>query len=512
MEEVQLVSSELEKRIEKIKKRIFDWFKEDNLNIYLVLVLIFAFAIRLYYFIQVGNQPLWWDEAVYGALAKNFISNMWGGTHLIQYETMIRPLFLPFIWSLLMRIGIPEMGARFFLEFIPSIISVFLVYLIGKEIFEKRVGIISAFIFSVLWIHLFYTVRLLTNVPALVFLFLSIYLFIKSTKYGLNYKFFSLALIFLSFSTLTRYPNGIIFFVYVFMLLINKQFLLNKLKFWYFGLMGISPILLFFLYNFMTQENIFPALLGGQYINAGEKITTPFAFGLLNYIPIYLQTTFFIFFILGTIILLFELFVGYNLIPKTTKLKNSLLLFLILISVYSFFIFYLRAAEDRYFFPICISLCVFTGFGINLVYGFIKKHNKFLAISFLLLVLFLGAYVQISQATNLIENKKTSFLQERQGFEWMDKNTPKSSIYAGSGIAPYVIYYTSRNYYELPSSSQEIGEDLNSDYLILQIFHNSPEYFAEYFNNNFEKWKTLQIFYLDEEKKQPAFIIYRKVK
>ena len=147
---------------EKKIKDFFNWIKQP-LNFSLMGVLVFAFIIRLYYFIQVGNQPLWWDELCYGSLAKNMISGAWDGTSLIIGETLIRPPFFPFIWSLLMSINFPEMASRLMLEFLPSVLSVFFVYLVGKEIFGKRVGIIASFIFSVFWIHLFYTIRFLTK-------------------------------------------------------------------------------------------------------------------------------------------------------------------------------------------------------------------------------------------------------------------------------------------------------------------------------------------------------------
>src|SRR3989344_1878264 len=156
----------MEEHEEVIKKRqdkVFAWLK-DPLNFSLVAVLLFAAGIRLYYFFLVGNQPLWWDEACYGSLAKNLLTHQWDGTQLIIGETHIRPMLLPIMWAALLFLKMPESVIRFTLELIPSILSVFFVYLIGKEVFNKRVGIISAFIFSVLWVHLFYTVRLLTHI------------------------------------------------------------------------------------------------------------------------------------------------------------------------------------------------------------------------------------------------------------------------------------------------------------------------------------------------------------
>ena len=187
MEELSIEKS-LEEGKEKLQNKVFNWLK-NPLNLSLVLVLLFAFAIRLYYLFLTKGQPLWWDEACYGSLAKNILTSLWSSTDLITSESIIRPPLFALAWAILIFLNIPETGTRFILEIIPSFLSVFFVYLIAKEIFNKRTGIFAAFIFSVLWIHLFYSIRFLTDVPSLLFLFASIYLFIKANKNELNYNF-----------------------------------------------------------------------------------------------------------------------------------------------------------------------------------------------------------------------------------------------------------------------------------------------------------------------------------
>jgi len=492
-------------------KKIIDWFKEDKSNILLVAVLLFAFAIRLYYFFQVGNQPLWWDEACYGSLAKNLITHQWGGTDLIVGETLIRPLFLPILWAGLLILKLPESAIRFLLEFIPSILSVFFVYLIGKEVFSKRIGIISAFIFSVLWIHLFYSVRLLTNVPSIVFLFASVYLFILATKNQFNYKYFSISLLLLSIATLIRYPNGIVFFVYFIMLILRKQLYLNKSKFWLMGLIGIAPILLFFIINLISSGNIFPALLGGGYINVsgGEKVYYPIAWSSLNFIQVYLKNIFFVLFLFGAGTILFDFIMGYNLILKE-KRRNYLLLILIFVSIYSFYIFYIRSVEDRYFLPISFIFCLFAGFGLDSLSKLIKKYNKYLSLLFILVILIVGAYSQITFADSLIKNKKQSFLQIRQGFEWIRDNTPKDSSIIGLGTEPYIVYYAERDLLVLPKNESDKGEIANADYLVVHAFNQYPEYINNYLQENKEVWIPINVFFFDEQKTQPALVIYQK--
>jgi 4-amino-4-deoxy-L-arabinose transferase-like glycosyltransferase len=499
---------EKEQTLEKRKQAVFNWLK-NPLNLSLTIVLIIAFAIRLYYFLNVGNQPLWWDEACYGSLARNMVTGDWAGTALIVGEGAIRPPFFPFVWSLFMRMHFSELAIRFVLEFLPSVLTVFFVYLVGKEVFGKRAGVIAAFMFSVLWIHLFYTIRFLTNIPALAFLFLSIYLFILSTKNKLNYKLLGTSLVLLSISTLFRYPNGLIFFVYFVMLIIGKQLNLNKLKFWMTGLIGLIPIWIFFIFNFITKGNIFPALLGKAYLKPDEAILRPLGFSFLNYIPIYLRNVFFVLFLIGLVIVLFELIIGYNFIPKNKKLQNYLHILLILIIIFSFFIFFLRIIEDRWLFATALPLVCIAALGIDKCYLFIKKYNKYLAVILLIGILIFGAYPQIKTADDLITVKKGSYIQMRQAFEWIKATTPEDTVIAGLGIEPYLVYYSGRQ--QLPISHDESDKEKikDADYLIQHAFIGQPPYLGQYIQDNQDKLTLANVFFFDAQQKQPAVIIYK---
>lgn len=519
----------VEKRKRKLKDALFGWVK-DNYDKTFLVILGMALIIRLYYFFLTMNQPLWWDEACYGSLAANLVSHLWDNTQLIRGETLIRPILFPFFWSILMRLHIPETGVRFLLEFIPSILSVFFVYLTTKELYNKRIALMSSFVFSVFWIHLFYSSRLLTNIPALLFLFSSIYYFVKSTKNNFIPKYFSISLILLSISTLMRYPNGLIFFAYLFMLIIGKKLLIKDKKFWISGIIGLTPILLFFLFNFIASGNIFPALFGGGYLTPAEidGQSAPPAWGFLHNIPIYLSTfsilqlpsisfiallksIFFIFFLIGFGIALLELVLGYNLIIKNKRIMAHLLLFLVLISIYSFFIFYLKGAEDRYFFPTSITLAAFTALGMDYFYKFIKKlKGKNLAITVVIVILFIGAYTQITFADQLIKNRQQSFLQIRQGFEWFAKNTPETTVVAGTGIEPYAVYYARNQQLAIPLNRSEEDKILEADYLVYHFFTPQQDYIPDYLTKNQDKWEVVNAFFFDYQNQQPAFVIYKR--
>lgn len=497
---------------EERKRRIINWLKQPT-NLALIAILILALVLRANYFVITENQPLWWDEAAYGSLAKNLVHHRWDNTTAIIGETHIRPPLLPYFWSIIINLGLGEPSARFILEFIPSILSVFFVFLIGKELYNKNVGLIAAFILSVLWIHLFYTARLMTDIPTLFFLFSSIYYFIKSQNEEFNPKYFAISLFLLSISTLIRYQSGLLLFVYLlFLILTFRRDLLKLPKFYLSGITGVIPLLIFFVYNKAKYGNIFPALLSGDYVT-GAEATKPFAFNLLNYIPIYLETTFFVLFIIGAAIAIFELILGFDMIKKKKNLKSHLLAFLIPLVFYSYFIFYLRAAEDRYFFPMSLSLGVFIGIGITFVYKFIKRYSKNLAFVLILSILLFGAYNQIIFADSLIKNKKQSFLQSKQGFEWIKGNTPEDSITLGSGIEVYSLYYAERYTLRLPEGDNVTINEIDAisaDYLVAHAFATPPSYFGSYLQNNPDKWQPVHVVFFDSAQTQPALIVYKK--
>ena len=112
--------------------------------------------LKLYYFFKLGNQPIWWDEGDYLSIPRVWQVALPEKPEWWGHFTGIRPLLLPVIWFLIMEIGLGEATMRFFTILIPSIITVYLVYAVGRDLYNKKIGLISAFIMSVYWVHFFY--------------------------------------------------------------------------------------------------------------------------------------------------------------------------------------------------------------------------------------------------------------------------------------------------------------------------------------------------------------------
>ncbi len=159
---------------EKRKEKIKNWLKNPY-NLIFLFILIAGILIRIYYFDITKSQPIWWDEADYLAYAKNIagITPYWTITD--QHNSM-----LPYLVAIFFKAGISEEIAKFFLEFLPSVLLIFLVYEICLLMYnDRRIALISSFLMAFLWEVLFNTMRFHVDIPALTLGLTSIYIFWK---------------------------------------------------------------------------------------------------------------------------------------------------------------------------------------------------------------------------------------------------------------------------------------------------------------------------------------------
>ncbi len=496
----------LEKRKEKLKKQFFSWIKKPH-NFALAGILIFSFFIRMYYFFLTKGQAHWWDSLAYGSMAKEFIFHRWSENGFLLHEFIIRPPLLPFLWSILMRLNLSEFFSMFLLQIIPSFLSVVFIYLIGKQLFNKKIALISSFFMAVLWINLFYSVRMLTGVPSLTLILMSIYFFLKFDK-KMEIKNFALSIFFLSLAVLMRYPSGLVGFVYVLFLFSTKKFSFLKNKsFWIGGILGIIPLISFFIRNILVYETLFPAV--ETYSKGAESLPSYAFYTLSNLIPHILQKFLLIFFILGLLIILFRIILSFGFYSKIRSLRSDLFVFLLLLVPLLFFIFWLKAAEDRYLFICLPSIIFLVSRGISYPYNLVKKYNKNIAVVLLVLVLITGAYSQISFANTMIESKKTSYLQMKQAFLWINENTPEDAVLLGDAIDPYTIYYAERGIAHWNKTDLQ-GSLSGVDYIIIHGFEHQSVEVLDYVNINLSsKLSPVNAVFFDQEQKQPAVIIYK---
>lgn len=493
-----------EKKAEERKEKMKNWLKEPS-NIAILAIMILAIVLRLYYFFIAKNQALWWDEAAYGSVAKALLNPALMESPILAREFIIRPLFLPLLWSVFIRFGFAEQFIKFIIILIPSVLSVFFAYLIAKETLNKRAALISALIFSVLWIHLFYSLRMLTDVPALFFSLASIYFFIKAYKQDFEFKPFFWSIFLLSLSIMMRFPFALVGFVYILFIIFTARFnAFKKKSFWLGGILGLIPLLAFFIYNTIKTGFFFPALRDVS----STSTATKFAFYTINFIPHILQKILSVFFIAGLVLCIAELALGFGTIRKNKKLGSHLFMLFILAITLAFFVFVIKAAEDRYLFVGMISFIYLTAISLDYLYTFIKKYNKAIAIIALVLILAFGSYQQFKYGDAMIKDKSQSYAQMKEAFSWIKENSGPSDIVMSYGEL-YSVYYAERNVYSIPANETEIESHLSRvkpAFFVLSAYFPHQPYVDAYIQQHSNIFKPEKVVYLNE---QPVVVVYR---
>tara|TARA_Y100000310_G_scaffold343464_1_gene451205 strand:- start:58 stop:1575 length:1518 start_codon:yes stop_codon:yes gene_type:complete len=498
---------DIELRKRNAKKKI-ESFVNDKYKITLIGIMVFALIVRIYFFFATKDQAHWWDTLAYAGLAKNMIHHLWDANHFIITEAIIRPPLLPIIWAALMNLGVSEIGTILLIEILPSLASVYLMYLIGKELYDEKIGLLSAFFFSIAWIHLFYSMRIMTDTPSLFLAMLSIYFFLKSYE-DMKLREFSLSILFLSLAILMRYSHGLIGFAYIIFLTITwKHKVLAKKNFWMGGIIGVIPLIIFFVYNLINSGNIFPAT--GNYVQSA--IDKPaFAYYVIGFMPHIFRNVILGLFILGGIFAVFELFIGANLINKVKKIRSHAFLIILFLVSIIFFVFIIKAAEDRYLMMIFPTVFAFASLFLIKIYNFSKHYCKVFGVLLVILILVWAAYGQWNYGKPIIDSRTESFRPMKEALVWIGENTPEDSRILGQWADPYTIYYAHREVEEWPRDLDNLsGFEPNADYLIDNNVHQPDMRIRQFINDELlDRLTVLQVFYIDDAQQVPGAIIYK---
>jgi hypothetical protein len=174
-----------------IDKSIDFIFSKDSRK-WVLLLFIIAFIVRTLLATRVEFGA---DEMVHGTHAIGFIES--GKLQIMDQDA---------VWFWLTDLSLKTIGSTLFglrfLSILLGSLSVILVYLIGKEMFSKKVGLIAAFVLAVSPFQFSQTVALM-DIPMSFFAFFAVYLLIKSYKTN-NSKLFYLAWISLGIAIMIK--------------------------------------------------------------------------------------------------------------------------------------------------------------------------------------------------------------------------------------------------------------------------------------------------------------------
>ena len=329
-----------------------------------------------------------------------------------------RPLVWPVFLGLLWKIGLNPVIFGKILELMFGLGCIYLVYLIGRKVFNEKIALLSAFFLAFSPTFLFYSSTILTGIPSLFFSLLSIYLFVKN-KYLLTG-------LFLGLSFMTRFLQLFIIIPIIFILLLYKKNKLKKIINLSYGfLIILIPYLI--LNIFLYKNPVYPFLLQifmSKY--TGWVFHQSLSFYFIN---LFKENFLILFAIAGTVIVL-----------KQKDYKKIAILSVFLL----FFVFFNSIAhkEMRFILVFLPYMCLVMSYGIFKGFNLIKKRKKLLY-----LVVILAGVIWLTQEINQI--KAPIYKEYREFIDYVEKDEVKDGIWISNPIfivnsnkkADELIYY-----------------------------------------------------------------------
>ena len=498
----------VEDKKEKIKEKIKIWLKKPA-NLILLGVLIFSFIVLMYYFNLTTNQPLWYDEGEYMSAA-----NYWAFG--IPYNIHpARPPLLSFLTAILFKLGFGLLSVKFLLEIIPAFLTIIFIYLLIDEMYNnKKLALITSFILSVSWIHLFYTMRLMTDALGFLFGILAIFCFWKGYINNKGKGYIWLIGVFVSLSFLCRLTGVLYGLLILLFLVLTFQFNFIKNKhMWASFAFSLLTILPYLIWGYFYYGKIF-AFRAGYGGSAGTL-----GWWMLQLVYDYPEFVFFILFFIGLITLV-PMFLSLDrlILKKDKKYYNDLFIILNVLFTLGFFIYFLRVGENRWLMMMSIGIFTLSAKGILFIYNIaFKNFGRTIGIFLIILILVSGAYYQLKHADMIINIKKDSYSQVRDAALWMKENSnPEDTIISASHTQ--MTYYSERkmltyfnftaNRYFTSEEFDKVIENYKPKYYIVSAFEPSIPQWTYTYPQNKSNFIPVKVWFSDQEQKQPLLIIY----
>jgi len=252
----------------------------------IIIILIFSFLLRL-----IGiNQSLWLDEAISVNMAKLPISS-------IVTQFSIRDFHPPtYYWFLntWIRLFGDEVWVMRLSSILFSLVTVWLIYKIGKEIKDKKTGLWAAILVGVNPLLIYFSQELRMYSMVTMWLIGSIYFLVKilnpSTKLRTNWKNILGFNIMTGLSFVTFYGSIFLIGAEILYLLVNKKIKLFLMCVWgiILALILISPLLMIQLQysqNALLQVNNWNLALGKVNLKNLLLIPLKFSVGKVSWWP-----------------------------------------------------------------------------------------------------------------------------------------------------------------------------------------------------------------------------------
>jgi 4-amino-4-deoxy-L-arabinose transferase-like glycosyltransferase len=387
---------------------------------------------------------------------------------------------------------------------------------------------------SLSWILVFFTGRILTDLPAAFFVLLALLFFWKGYVLKEGNKFLYLFGLFLALAILTRMQSFMFippFLIYIF---ITEKFKMFKNKHLWITL-GIFLLLLipqFVLYAIHYGNPLTD--LAAHYLGIGVSSSSTSYSGdqrgitmaIFNYfysvsggqqvgLPYMMSTLIFILLLAGTLYFFSDLFIGIDKLFKNKTLQDKFFVLTWILSLFLImgFIGQISYVEQRYvsaglpfLFMIAISPLWFIGETLVKHSHINKKIVYFiLVVGFILLLI-----PNFNTANSMTDQKLTSYKEIQEAGLWIKANSNSSDLIMTQS-RPQIVYYAERNVqpgelnmFENESFFESTVKELKPKYLVLSSFEQSPDWVYTYPLNHSNVLFPVQAYPQDK----PVVIVY----
>lgn len=469
----------------------------------LFLIVLLGAGLRFY---DLTAESFWTDEMV--SLIHVRTENTKALIDSVIYAELLPPGYFLFLkyWS--NYFGETEFALRFLSVLFDSL-SIILIYLLGKKIFNPKVGLFSALFFSITMLQVVYAQEARPYALFGFLVLLSSYLFLCLYKDGLGrkkkYYFIGYALV----NVTSLYVNYIALFIFLFHLLIFLFFFYpeNKSSLKEHLLSLISTFILF--------------LPGIQILYLQALIRHPLLQKtlILRGVPEFLSNLGIIFYLLPLILVILFLFLGFYLFKKylNASLMKEYLIRVILWVAFLFGIIHLILLNTtlRSFALIRHSFFIFPFFIILLAWAVLELKSsklRFLAIFIILLFNSGTLLIYYTETTKAPWDEAIDFISEHS-----DQNTLILFDRSGSNVLLYD-YYSLEGFRHLNLTREDRGKLMKIDeaelFRLLAKEHNfwlvssrnikTGDYYKELLTNKYplileKKYKELELYYFKTE-------------
>ena len=501
----QLISINQTQEKKESKNFIFYWL-EDSYDKLFLLIILAALIIRIIVYLKTNDQALWWDAADYMASAKR-----WAGINpnLIDMWYYRRGFLWPLIGTLFFAIGIGEIGMRILVVLLSTGI-IFVSYFLISEMFNKKLALLTSLGITLSWVFLFFTGRLLTEIPATFFLLIALLFFWKGYMKNQGTKYFILFGIFAALTVLTR-MQYLMFVIPILLLALVREkhkIFVNK-KLWISLIIFIIVLLPhLYLYNKHFGNPILDLTnyyLGIEGISKTGEVGVELAktsdlFLYINNLPyildanqqgyssLFVISPVYFLFIIGFFLFFIDLFLGFDKIFSNENIQKKFFILSFIVLSFLFLGYIAPQLEQRYIMPVIPFLFFITVYPFYFITGFLKEKINPKTTAIVFLIIFLVILIpNYKFGFNLIESKKASYYEVKQAGEWIKQNSVPEDIIIGSGL-PQLTYYSERSVYPFELAYRRDLVKGNESDLDKFILEKKPKYLVASAYEREEPW------------------------